>query len=101
MTGFERIEKAMHDARLQCSDARYNVCVSEIDCRKDIGYTSLACCIHDNTSGDSIFIHVCKWTSESSYIMKVDIYDARDTYHFNSGSDVANAVYLLIKTATL
>lgn len=45
MTGFQKIEKAMNDAKMQYSDVRYDIYISKTETHESIDYTSIACAV--------------------------------------------------------
>lgn len=107
MSGFSKIEKAMNEARLQYSDARYDVCIAKAETHESIGYTSTACAVYDNDLSDrALFIHVSKWNmvlnrSNSKYRVQIIDRNGECTYEMDTAGDVATAVTMLIRTATL
>lgn len=104
MTGFQKIEKAMNDAKVQYTDARYYVSTDKASIRKDIGYTSIACSVYDHESESDariIFIHVSKWSDGQKYRVALKTTDAEYEYKMHTADDVAAAVSMTIRMATL
>ena len=103
MTNFKKIESAMHNARLACTDAEHDIVVSNVEYNSYNAYksASISCSIYEGIEL-ALFINVFKWNDEPSYQLTISYGDAAEsTYFFNTGNDVANAVYLIIKSATL
>lgn len=103
MTNFKKIEKAMHDARVKYSDSEHDIVVSDVEYAAYGTYksVSISCSVYENMEL-AVFINVLKWNDEKQYKLTISHGDGVEyTYYFNSANDVANAVYLILKTATL
>lgn len=102
MTGFQKIEKAMNDARMQYTDTEYTVNVIGADRYKSVEYTSIACAIYANNPHKRImFVYLGKWTTSPKYVIKVIDEKGECKYEMNTSDDVITAVTMLIRSATL
>lgn len=107
MTGFQRIEKAMHNARIQLTDAAVSFTVNNVV--RDRDRQAISCNVMRQSDSINLFISVQKASRNRWYSVKVEYYGYTPKMHQisstiytpNDASAVCDIIHASIRAFTL